>query len=105
MARLSLLLATLVATAVQATYTIERIHPHTTEALETEVLPEAEYALTLSGAVSRSQTKTNMLHYLRTGKPSSHFVGGLYGADNDMEYLTDITIGGQKFKTIVDTGS
>ncbi|KAJ7027024.1 acid protease [Mycena alexandri] len=52
--------------------------------------------------MSRRASKTHALHSLRTGKS---FTVPVVGAEYDYEYLTNITIGGQSFLVIIDTGS
>ncbi|KAJ7663837.1 acid protease [Mycena polygramma] len=39
------------------------------------------------------------------GRAAPNNITTLVGSDHDLEYLTDITVGGQNFKVIVDTGS
>lgn len=63
-------------------------------------LPAAPFVVNLTAKTPRSTAKKQALHELR-GKS---FTGTVAGADGDEEYLTDITVGGQSFKAIVDTG-
>ncbi|KAF7977109.1 hypothetical protein HWV62_4709 [Athelia sp. TMB] len=102
MAPLALLVAALAAVSTQA-YEIRKRAPVTSGALTTEVLPQAQFSLPLSGKTTRSKGKQDALLTLR--KRSSSYTAVLAGGDEDQEYLTDITIGGQDFKVIVDTGS
>jgi hypothetical protein len=103
--RVAGLLSVLAATA-NAAYNVQRASLPTTEAvnvqgaLTPEVIPTAEFSLSLSGKVPRSTAKRNALHAVTQARTAS-----LFGVANDQEYLTDITIGGQTFKVIVDTGS
>jgi predicted aspartyl protease len=103
--RVALLLSALAATA-NAAYSVQRVSLPTTEsvnaqgALTPEVIPTAEYSVSLSEKVPRSTVKKNALRAVTKAKTAS-----LFGSDDDEEYLTDITIGGQTFKVIVDTGS
>lgn len=102
MTPLALLVAALAAVSIQA-YEIRKVAPTTRELLATEVLPQAQYFLPLSGKTTRSKAKQDALQALR--KRSSNYTAVVAGGAKDQEYLTDITIGGQQFKVIVDTGS
>ncbi|KAJ7777209.1 aspartic peptidase domain-containing protein [Mycena metata] len=68
------------------------------------VIPPAEFVVPITGKSPRRQTKKDALSALRS-HASKNNTAVLAGADLDQEYLTDITIGGQTFTAIVDTGS
>lgn len=63
-------------------------------------IPEAEFTLPFTSKVPRRESKRNALAALRG--PSNTV--SLDGAAFEDEYLVNITIGGQKFQVIVDTG-
>ncbi|KZP04844.1 acid protease [Athelia psychrophila] len=102
MVPLAFLVAALTAVSAHA-YEIRKIAPRTSSALATEVLPSAQYSLPLTGKAPRSKAKKAALSALR--KNATSFTAVLAGGDYDEEYMTDITVGGQAFKVIVDTGS
>lgn len=94
-----------VAFAVSAhAYDVRRVAPPTSGAVEMETIPSAQFYVSLTEKVSRPAYKKNMLKALGRST-ASNYTGDLAGSVNDSEYLTDITIGGQTFKVIVDTGS
>jgi hypothetical protein len=101
---MSLLLFFVAALWVSAhAYSVRRVEPATNAALPTEFLPAAQFSVPLAEKVPRSKYKKDLLKMLR-GRGSAH-TAVLAGAANDSEYLTAITVGRQKFKVIVDTGS
>ena len=102
MAPLALLVAALAAISTQA-HEIRKRAPAASEALTTEVLPQAPFTMPFSGKIARSKGKQDALRPVR--KRSSSYTSVLAGGISDQEYLTDITIGGQDFKVEVDTGS
>lgn len=63
-------------------------------------LPAAPFVVNLTDKTPRSSIKKQALRELR-GKTTTATVAG---SDGDEEYLTDIEVGGQNFKAIVDTG-
>jgi hypothetical protein len=91
-------LAAFVASA--CAYDIRRVAPATNLTLPTEVLPAAQFSVPLVEKVPRTTFKKNLLKALRGGRLAT-----LAGSANDAEYVTDITISGQTFKIVVDTGS
>ncbi|KZP26584.1 acid protease [Athelia psychrophila] len=99
---LVLFVAALAVVSIQA-YEIRKVAPATSGLLATEVLAQAQYYLPLTGKTTRPQAKQAALQTLRR-RPSS-YTDVLAGAGGDAEYLTDITVGGQKFKVVVDTAS
>ncbi|KZP11138.1 acid protease [Athelia psychrophila] len=103
MAPLALFVAALAVASTQA-YEIRKVAPATSGLLATEVLPQAQYSLPLTGKTTRSKAKQAALQTLRR-RSSNYTTAILAGSGKDQEYLTDITVGGQKFKVIVDTGS
>ncbi|KAF7971953.1 hypothetical protein HWV62_19417 [Athelia sp. TMB] len=102
MAPLSLLVTALAAISTQA-YEIRERAPITSDALTTEVLPQAQFTMPFSGRIARSKSKQEALRSARNR--SSSYTTVLAGGLSDQEYLTDISIGGQDFKVLVDTGS
>lgn len=87
-------------------YEIRRITPVSSGTLKTEAIPPAEFYVPLTGKVARPAFKSQFLSALRhQGSGSSSHTTILAGAAGDSEYVSDITIGGQQFKVIVDTGS
>ncbi|KAI0344446.1 acid protease [Trametopsis cervina] len=69
---------------------------------QNDVLPQASFVSTLSHKVPRRAKKTRALRQLQRGRSQT---ASLSGAAGDQEYVTEITIGDQKFQAIVDTGS
>lgn len=106
MAPYTLILAALAASAY-AEFNIRRIEPSIKVAIPTRVLPKAQHSVALTQKVPRSTHKKDMLKALRHGARSStnNFTAVVAGSDDDEEYLANITIGGQNFSVIVDTGS
>jgi predicted aspartyl protease len=105
MARLAFAaIAIAVASAGAAAHTVRPVSlPVRTDAV-VETLPAADFAVSLTAKTPRSTRKKEMLRALRGSKSSKASTASLAGSDQDEEYLTDITIGGQSFKVIVDTG-
>lgn len=104
MARLAALLAlSVIATSSRAFKLI--VTPVSLPIKSTDTtLPQAEFAVNLTAKVPKSAHKKALLRGLR-GVASKTPTATLAGSDQDEEYLTDIIVGGQKFKVIVDTGS
>ncbi|KAF7345412.1 Acid protease [Mycena venus] len=72
--------------------------------LEPAVIPEAQFVVPITSTAPRRKSKKSNLSSLRKqASPNNTVV--LEGADLDQEYLTNITVGGQSFTAIVDTGS
>eukprot|EP00918_Siedleckia_nematoides_P001398 GHVU01003330.1.p1 GENE.GHVU01003330.1~~GHVU01003330.1.p1 ORF type:complete len:125 (+),score=5.83 GHVU01003330.1:129-503(+) len=70
-------------------------------------IPVAEYVLPLAAKAPRPGYKKAAMDTLRGRSQqgsSSVPTAVLAGSDFDEEYLTNITVGGQKFTVIVDTG-
>lgn len=69
-------------------------------------LPEAPFVVSLTDKVPRPSFKKRALRELRSNAhtPVGDPTATVFGSDDDEEYLTDITVGGQSFKAIVDTG-
>ncbi|KAJ7033574.1 acid protease [Mycena alexandri] len=78
-------------------------------ALEPAVIPAAEFSVPISAKTPRRSSKKNALAALRgrptTKAPASGSTVAVDGSDFDEEYLTNVTIGGQHFSLIIDTGS
>ncbi|KAJ7469833.1 hypothetical protein B0H11DRAFT_2435441 [Mycena galericulata] len=71
------------------------------------LLPPALFEAPLIARVPRRASKVHALNALRSlysGNSGGEYTTPLMGADYDFEYLTSITIGGQNFSVIVDTG-
>ncbi|KAJ7277450.1 acid protease [Mycena rebaudengoi] len=66
-------------------------------------LPYAPFAAPIVSRSARRPSKAHALHSLRAAGSAS--TTPLVGANYDFEYLANITIGGQNFAVIVDTGS
>jgi len=89
-------------------YDVRRVAPVTRSVIKTEILSAAQFFLPLTDTVSRSTYKKKLLALRNQRSTSSlHSPGDqvLAGSADDQEYVTDITIGGQDFKVVVDTGS
>jgi hypothetical protein len=69
----------------------------------TEALPAAQFTVPLVEKIPRPVYKKNLLEELRSYATSPMAI--LTGTLNDEQYVTSITVGGQIFKVIVDTGS
>ncbi|KAJ7129914.1 acid protease [Mycena crocata] len=107
---LPLLSALALLSSVQAEFNFVR-HVSVAPRAETmAVLPKAEYSVAFTAKAPRRKSKKNALAALRGHRghrrPTS---GGITvavdGSDFDDEYLTNVTIGGQHFSLIIDTGS
>lgn len=103
MASLVLLVAALAAASSTQAYEIRRAAPVTSASLATEVLPNAQYSLPFTGKAPRSRAKKAALSAL--SRKAGNYTSTVAGAEDVQEYLTDITIGGQDFKVVIDTGS
>ncbi|KAJ7466275.1 aspartic peptidase domain-containing protein [Mycena galericulata] len=89
--------------AAQAEFTFVRRTSVAPRSQTAAVLPPADFSVPFSGKVPRRKSKRSALAALR-GKGASDTVV-VDGSDFDEEYLTNVTIGGQHFSLIVDTGS
>ncbi|KAJ7741739.1 aspartic peptidase domain-containing protein [Mycena olivaceomarginata] len=71
------------------------------------VLPAASYSVAFSKKVPRRKAKADALSALRGGVVSrhAHTAVPLAGSNLDTDYLVNITIGGQNFSVIIDSGS
>ncbi|KAJ6536853.1 aspartic peptidase domain-containing protein [Mycena capillaripes] len=97
--------------AAHAEFNIKRHVSLAPRAKEATVLPPAEFSVPFTAKTPRRSSKKSALAALRN-KPSKSrpSVGGgstvsVDGSDFDDEYLTNVTIGGQHFSLIIDTGS
>lgn len=87
-------------------YDIHRIAAASSGTVQTDVIPKAKFYVPLTGKTPKHAYKKQLLNALRDqGSKPSNYTAVVAGSNQDGEYLTDITIGGQKFKIIVDTGS
>lgn len=70
--------------------------------VNTEVtsLPIAQYVQPLVGSTPRSASKKAALRHVSGGRG----LANVAGAEGDREYLTNITVGGQPFTVVIDTG-
>ncbi|THG95840.1 hypothetical protein EW026_g5877 [Hermanssonia centrifuga] len=98
-------LVTFLAVAVSCTSALEVRHVRSSRvsAASTTELPTAPFSIALTDKAPRSSYKKQLLRELRSGGKSKTAV--VDGSGDDEEYLTDIVVGGQSFKVIVDTGS
>lgn len=85
-------------------YTLNRVAPVTSGAVEIKMLPAAQFSTPLIDKIPRRAFKRRMLTRASIAEPSN-YTSILQGGSLDSEYLAEITIGGQNFKVIVDTGS
>ena len=101
---LKTLLPILAALAVECVSAIDIRYVRSSRAPSTAPvdLPEADIVVNLTEKVPRPSFKKEMLRSLRGGGRDT--TGSIAGSADDEEYLTDITVGGQHFKAIVDTG-
>lgn len=67
-----------------------------------DAIPSAQHTLNLAAKVPRPAGKADALRTLSRAK---RFTSSLAGSDGDEEYLVNVTIGGQDFSLIIDTGS
>ncbi len=97
-------LVTFLAVAVSCTSALEVRHVRSSRvsAASTTELPTAPFSIALTDKAPRSSYKKQLLRELRSGGKSKTAV--VDGSGDDEEYLTDIVVGGQSFKVIVDTG-
>lgn len=89
--------------ASTAEFTVVRHVSDAPRSLEPAVIPEAQFVVPITSKAPRRQSKKHNLASLRA-HASPNKTAILVGADLDEEYLTDITVGGQTFTAIVDTG-
>lgn len=68
---------------------------------QTVDLPKAPFVASITQKVPRSSARKEALWSIRG--PSAK-TARIAGSDDDEEYLTSITIGGQTFEVIIDTG-
>ncbi|KAJ7153281.1 acid protease [Mycena filopes] len=95
-----------------ADFSVVRHRSPAPRALDSAVLPTAQFSVPIAAKTPRRSSKKNALAALR-GKhlPTKAAKGGsgstvaVDGSDFDEEYLTNVTIGGQHFSLIIDTGS
>jgi len=85
-------------------YDIRRIARATDTVLSTNI-PAAQFSVALTDKISRQGHKKSPLDGLRRQGFLNSPTAVLAGTYSDAQYLTDITIGGQNFKVVVDTGS
>ncbi|KAJ7780462.1 acid protease [Mycena olivaceomarginata] len=71
------------------------------------VLPAASYSVALSKKVPRRKAKVDALAALRGGVVSrnAYTTVPLAGSNMDTDYLVNVTIGGQNFSLVIDSGS
>lgn len=66
-------------------------------------LPSAEFVASFTGKVAKKQAKKDLLRSLRSAA-GTNSTSVIDGSDFDEEYITELTVGGQTFYAIVDTG-
>lgn len=103
MTLLAVLIAAL-ALSAQA-YKVNRIAPTTVGAVESAIIPAAQFSVRLTDKVPRRTYKRSILKALRQYNGGGNYTSILEGGNRDKEYLTAIVVGGQNFKVVVDTGS
>ncbi|KAJ6485608.1 aspartic peptidase domain-containing protein [Mycena sanguinolenta] len=90
--------------AATAEFNVVRHVSQAPRSLEPAVIPAAQFIVPITSTVPRRQSKKANLASLRA-TVSLNNTAVLEGSDLDQEYLTNVTIGGQTFKAIIDTGS
>ncbi|KAF8322526.1 acid protease [Clavulina sp. PMI_390] len=102
----AILVSAALASVAHATLTVQHVKIHgSSKAVEaTETLPQAEYSLPISGKTSRTPARAGIRDAIRRSMTGGD-VAPLAGSDFDEEYLVNVTVGGQPFSLIVDTGS
>ncbi|KAI0315205.1 aspartic peptidase domain-containing protein [Amylostereum chailletii] len=68
-------------------------------------LPAAPFVLNLSQKVARPSDKAKALRHVATKRRAATDTAVVFGTGQDEEYSANITIGGQSFAVIIDTGS
>lgn len=97
----------LLAASASAQVSIRHLKSSRLATTEPANIPTAPFVVPLTSKVPRSSRKKALLRELRGGRSTlsrGSTSGTVMGSDDDEEYLTDITVGGQHFKAIVDTG-
>ncbi|KAJ6457398.1 aspartic peptidase domain-containing protein [Mycena vitilis] len=89
--------------ATTAEFNVVRHVSRAPRSVEPAVIPAAQFVVPITSRAPRRQSKKSNLAALRAHASNNTAI--LAGADLDEEYLTDITVGGQNFSAIVDTGS
>jgi hypothetical protein len=89
--------------AATAEFNVVRHVSHAPRSLEPAVIPEAQFVVPITSTAPRRKSKKSNLASLRASAAPNNTVV-LEGADFDQEYLTEVTVGGQTFTAIVDTG-
>ncbi|KAI0086737.1 acid protease [Irpex rosettiformis] len=96
-----LLLAT--AAAAPDTFNIRRVVPQRSIDIQNaQIIPQASFVSSFSSKVPRRAAKKRALLELRR---SASKTSTIIGTDDNEEYATSITVGGQNFEVIDDTGS
>ncbi|KAJ7065390.1 aspartic peptidase domain-containing protein [Mycena amicta] len=91
------------ASTARSDFTVVRHISHAAP-VEAAVIPPAQFIAPITAKAPRRSSKKAHITNLRS-KVSGNTTATLAGADLDQEYLTEITVGGQTFPVIVDTGS
>lgn len=101
--RLAFLVAlnSLLLVAATGTFDIQRVTSQRSVAQNGQTIPQATFVTSLSQKVPRRAVKKRALRELRR---SASKTATIIGTDDDEEYATGITVGGQSFEVIVDTG-
>ena len=105
--RKTLLPLALLAACASAQASFRHVRSSRVATAEPVDIPEAPFVIPLTDKVPRASHKKALLRELRGGRGTSSkgsLSATVIGSDDDEEYLTDITVGGQSFKAIVDTG-
>lgn len=93
------------ASLVAAEVSVEYIsYGSSREVKRDSTLPLASFTLPFVGKSPRSKAKKHLRQSLAALTAGTSYTSPAAGADLDEEYLVNITIGGQHFPVIMDTG-
>ena len=93
----------LTAIRIAHSYDVRQVSSAINSALSTEVLPAAQFSVPFANKIPRPTYKKNLLKGLRgLGDVPTAVVAG---SDYDELYVVNMTVGGQNFAVLVDTGS
>ncbi|KAJ7211719.1 acid protease [Mycena pura] len=91
-------------TAVASAQALRHARNHQNTVPLPTLLPPASFLAPIVSRTPRRLSKVEALRSLRSSGGASH-IALLVGAQHDYEYLTNVTVGGQSFSVVVDTGS
>ncbi|KAJ7249530.1 aspartic peptidase domain-containing protein [Mycena haematopus] len=101
----AVVLSLVCASTVTAEFNVVRHVSQAPRSLEPAVIPAAQFVVPITSTAPRRRSKKSNLASLRATTSLNNNTAILEGADLDQEYLTNVTIGGQTFTAIIDTGS